>query len=196
MAAIRCLTVVALGAVLAACDGSAHPTRVDEVFRGDPTLDLAAAGASVTGGGHYDVLGLDVQFAVGAVRGPDGGASGRFHITADEGGGLTVDFSGTVTCLTVDPVNRRAWIGGVVTANRSTDPDLLTEIHEPGDDVWFRVRDAGAGQGVVDRTSFYGFKGAAGIQTSAEYCAARIWPDNDARTWPVTSGNISVRAPS
>ncbi len=96
----------------------------------------------------------------------------------------------------MDPVNHRAWIGGVVTANRSTDPDVLTDIHEPGDDVWFRVLDSGEDHEVVDRTSFFGFKGAAGIQTSAEYCEVTIWPDNDARTWPVTSGNISVRAAS
>jgi hypothetical protein len=147
---------------------------------------------SATGGGHYDISGLIVQFAFSAVQQPNGAAAGQFHIMADEGEGLTVDVAGAVTCLAVDPVNHRAWIGAVVTRNTSTDPDLQTEIHQPGRDVWFRVLDDGEGAGAVDRTTFTGFEGAAGIITSAEYCAARLWPASNARTWPVT-GNISVR---
>lgn len=150
----------------------------------------APLGAS--GGGYYDILGLRVQFAFTAAQTPLGGAAGEFHIYAEEGG-LTVDVAGTVICMTQDPVNHRAWIGALVTRNTSTDPAFQTEIHEVGDDVWFRVLDAGEGGGAQDRTSFTGFKGAAGLDTSPQYCAARIWPDDNARTWPVTEGNISVR---
>jgi hypothetical protein len=148
--------------------------------------------AAASGGGHYSLFGLDVQFGFTTVSLPDGRASGRFHVTADEGGGLLIDFSAHVTCLAVDPVNHRAWIGGVITKNASTDPDLLTDIQQPGHDIWFRVLDAGEGASATDRTTFTGFEGSAGIQTSAQYCAARLWPADNARTWPVT-GNVSVR---
>ena len=163
----------------------------------DPVLARMAAQTDplgATGGGYYDLAGLPVQFAFSSVQSPQGKAAGQFHIYADEGDGLTVDVAGEVICMTEDAVNHRAWIGALVTRNSSTDPAFQTEIHEVGDDVWFRVVDYGEGSSTIpDRTSFTGFKGAAGIQTSPEYCAARIWPDGDARTWPVTAGTISVR---
>ena len=57
----------------------------------------------------------------------------------------------------------------------------------------FRVLDSGEGKNASpDRTTFVGFKGGGGINTSPEYCAARIWPAGDARTWAVT-GNVQVR---
>ena len=149
--------------------------------------------AAASGGGHYSLAGLDVQFRFRAVSHRDGRATGRFHIKADEGGGLLIDFSAEVTCLAVDPANHRAWIGGVITRNRSTDPDLLTTIQQPGHDIWFRVLDAGEGKDAIDRTTFTGFEGGGGIPTSAAYCAARIWPADNARTWPVVRGNIRVR---
>jgi len=146
--------------------------------------------AAATGGGHYALPGLEVQFAFSAVLHGDGRATGQFH--HKEGGGLFIDLSGEVTCLAVDPLNHRAWIGGVITKNTSTDPDLLTDIQQPGHDIWFRVLDAGEGASAIDRTTFTGFEGSGGIQTSAQYCAARLWPADNARTWPVT-GNVSVR---
>lgn len=188
----RGLLVTLAAAALAACEDSNGPPPPRT-----PIAELALSQAAdapppiATGGGHYDIAGLVVQFAFSAVQLSDGKAAGQFHITADEGGGLTVDVAGAVTCLAVDPVNRRAWIGAVVTKNTSTDPDLQADIHQPGRDVWFRVLDAGEGSGVIDRTTFTGFQGAAGFETSAEYCAGRPWPADNARTWPVT-GNISV----
>jgi hypothetical protein len=160
-------------------------------------IDVAAlqacAGPHASGGGQYDINGLAVHFSLNALARPDGSAHGQFrvHTTSD---GLTVDFRARVTCLPVDEVNHRAWIGAVVTRNNSTDPAFLTPIHQPGKDVWFRVVDYGDGNsGVADRSTFLGFEGAAGFKTSDEYCAGRPWPDADARTWPVTSGNITVK---
>jgi hypothetical protein len=95
--------------------------------------------------------------------------------------------------MAVDAVNHRAWVAGVVTKNESTDPDYRADINQPGQDVWFRMLDAGETPGAIDRSTFLGFKGAAGIQTSAAYCAARLWAPNNARTWPVTAGDITVR---
>ncbi len=178
---------------LAAC-GSISPTNPSQATPQQASAAAVTSGPlGASGGGYYDLAGLPVQFAFTATVNPLGAAAGEFHIFADEGGGLTIDVSATVICLAQDPLNHRAWIGALVTRNGSTDPDFQTDINQPGDDVWFRVLDGGEGAGAVDRTTFTGFKGAAGIQTSPEYCAARLWPDNNARTWPVTSGNISVR---
>jgi hypothetical protein len=95
-----------------------------------------------------------------------------------------------VTCLAVDAELGRAWVGGVITQNRSTNPAFTGSIHQVGHDIWFRVLDNGQGQDPADRTSFVGFEGI--IPTSEAYCEMRIWPDGNARTWPVTQGNIQV----
>lgn len=102
-----------------------------------------------------------------------------------------MDISGRVTCLAVDPINGRAWIGGVVEENRSTSPDYIDPITAPGQDVWFRVLDAPDAQGAVDRSTFLGFVGA--FPSSAAYCVQRPWPAGNARTHPVTKGKIEVR---
>ena len=190
----RSVLLAVAASAAGACD--ARPTTGPE--EGQQLRAVANRGrgvvAGTTGGGHYLLQGaFDVQFALSALQKPDGRALGQFHQRL-EAGGLVIDFRGEVTCVAVDPLTNRAWIGGVVTENRSTDPAFSTPIHQPGRDVWFRVVDYGeGGDSPPDRTSFLGFQGAAGIITSAEYCEARIWPEGDARTWPVTSGNIQVR---
>jgi len=179
------------GLALLACDNS-RPVAPYPDVRADRFAVLErdeAELASAEGAGHYDILGLDVAFRFEAEQRQDRKAKGEFRVRTGEGGGLIVDFMGKVTCLAVDPVNHRAWIGGMVTRNRSTDPDYLTKINRPGRDIWFRVLDMGD----ADRSTFVGFEGAAGIETSAEYCALRLWPDDNARTWPVTEGGITVR---
>src|SRR3546814_12971118 len=64
---------------------------------------------------------------------------------------------------------------------RSTRTDTLfpytTLFRSKGDDIWFRVLDMGSGPGVVDRSTFVGFEGAAGFRTSRDYCAGRPWPE-------------------
>jgi hypothetical protein len=57
-----------------------------------------------------------------------------------------------------------------------------------GDDAWFRVLDSDDG----DRSTAMGFAGE--IPTSEEYCELQIWPDNNDRTHPVTSGQITLRS--
>lgn len=176
---------------LAACTES--PAVAPEVV-----ADLAAPAARgaaapevrVTGAGEYDILGLLVRFQIAALQEGDA-AWGMFHVYADQGDGLIVAFTGRVICMAVDPVNRRAWIGGLITQNRSTDQAFRDAIHEPGDDIWFRVLDP-AGSEASDRSTFVGFKGAAGFDTSPQYCAGRPWPDANARTWPVVRGGIRV----
>jgi len=149
----------------------------------------AVAGASqpsaVTGGGWFLFAGsIPMQFGFSAVARSDGSASGSFHhfYVAD---GFTYDFWGSVTCATFDPLNHRAWIGGVLTEVSSTDPDVGVA---PGDDAWFRVLDSPDG----DRSTAMGFVGA--FPSSAAYCTEQPWPDGSARTHPVTRGQITIHA--
>jgi hypothetical protein len=185
-----CYTVV--GLALLGCDESRQLTPLASV---DPRLSRSLTQevdevGSAQGNGRYDVLGLIVEFSFTAHTKDNGqGNKGEFRVYADEGDGLIVDFEAKVTCLGLDPVNHRAWVGGKVKENRSTDPTLLTAIHEKGDDIWFRVLDDPSG----DRSSFVGFEGAAGFATSAAYCAGKPWPDGNARTWPVVAGDIAVQ---
>ena len=176
---MRKLSVLFLGTIIATA------SLVAPKVIAAPVID------SASGGGHYLVAGsLDVQFAFSAVQHGDGQVSGSFHDSTNDGLGI-VDFDADVTCLAVDRDLGRAWIGGVITANRSTSPDYTDELHQPGHDIWFRVLDSGQG-GDQDRRTFDGFEGGA-FPSSAAYCAARPWPADNARTWPVTQGNITVQ---
>ena len=105
-----------------------------------------------------------------------------------------IEFEGDVTCVTDDPANHRAWIGGVITANRSThavvhDARARRSATTSGSasSTTARARNAPA-----DRASFVGFEGDLEIPTSAAYCALQPWAADDARTWAVTEGNIQV----
>ena len=156
------------------------------ILAGTVAASESVTGAA-TGGGHFLFSGsLDVQFGFTAVAKADGSAQGSFHqsYTLE---GQTTSYWGTVTCLSVDTVNHRAWIGGVVTKVQSDDP----EARMVGEDVWFRVLDSGQGQGVADRSTFFGFTPL--FESSAAYCAGRPWPADNARTHPVIAGNIQVR---
>ena len=190
-----CLILIAAAAT-AGCDSSAT-TEVAKVGVGDDlrlSVDGNAGRIAATGGGKYLLQGIvEVQFAFSSIQHADGKAMGQFHQKFDNGGPV-VDVSGTVTCMAVDPVMRRAWIGGVITKNESTDPSVSGGIFEPGHDVWFRVVDYGEGSNASqpDRTTFLGFENNPTIKSSAQYCAERPWPEGDARTWPVTEGNIQV----
>ena len=192
---MRRLNSVTLLAVLGCACQNVAPLRPSQGLAGgtDPASSPNGVAISTTGGGTYDA-GVIVRFSMSAVQNDLGQAAGEFHHKT-ELGGLAVDVSGRVTCMAVDAVNRRAWIGGVVTANRSAHPGFTTDIHQVGRDVWFRVLDAGEGQAEPDRTTFLGFEGAAGIFTSAEYCIEKIWPDDppNARTSALLNGNIQVR---
>lgn len=154
----------------------------------------SAAGTGTSGGGNFLLLNtIDASFNFNAVPTGNGGAVGHFFQSFVFQGQL-VEFRGTVTCVAADTDTGRAWIGGVVTENNSTHPNFTTPRTQPGRDVWFRVLDAGEGAGAnPDRTTIYGFEGDRGIITSEQYCAARLWLDGNANTFPVTNGNIQVR---
>jgi hypothetical protein len=140
---------------------------------------------------------LPGTLAFGAVQHADGTAHGQFLIELDlqdQFGGGVASFRGRVTCLSVDEDTGRAWIGGVVTANTSTNAGFRDdETTQVGDDIWFRVLDDGRGPTATDRTTFAGFEGGGGILTSQEYCDDQLWPDDNDRTHPITTGQVQVR---
>ena len=184
---------------VAACTSQSEPTEPTERRLSTAALNASeAVQYSASGGGIVGFSAIagatDGHFTFNASVSGDGRVRGHFHQWRMRNG-LVVEFSGDVTCLTIDAARGRARIGGVVTENKSTDPAFLTENHEVGDDVWFRVQDGGEGKDAADASTTYGFKPTL-VNTSAEYCALPFdglpaW--NPATTFPLVSGNIQVR---
>jgi hypothetical protein len=186
---MRAVSITLLATLL-----TAAPIAVDaDDRRGTAALGITAASA---GGGRYTVVAADgslveMLFGYAAVTGRNGRTRGHlFHVGTFQG--ATIEFHGEVTCMAVDTENHRAWIGGVITKNRSTHPTYRdSAFAQVGHDIWFRVLDADpSGTGEPDRTTFVGFEGA--IPSSEAYCRDRIWPDGNARTWDV-EGNVIVK---
>jgi hypothetical protein len=192
---VRLLLVLAI----AGCSAENAPTVPQDVGNMRPVLNAGQGVlAHASGGGIVDFSAVagagNGHFSFTATVQGDGSVVGRFR-QRRERNGLLIDFSGNVTCLTVNSELHRARIGGVITENNSTDPAFLTDNHQVGDDVWFRVEDGGEGNGAVDASTSYGFKPTL-VNTSAEYCALPFtglpaW--NPATTFPLLSGNIQVR---
>lgn len=174
-----------LGALAAGCAGPTAPDAGRGAARPAPGMAELGVLEQVTGGGQFvhPTFGT-ITLSFYADRHADGSVTGRFQQHQPVFG---FTYKGDVTCFAIDQVNHRAWIGGVLT--HSNDPDTLTEV---GDDAWFRVLDLGASNIGPDRSTFLGFKGGGGITTSEEYCQVKIWPDGNARTWPVEQGNIEI----
>jgi hypothetical protein len=176
-----------LALVALACGPTAPETsRTDITSSGLEANSEELTSEKVTGAGQFvhPVFGT-VTFGFTAKRHDDGRISGTFFQNQHD---LGFVYAGKVTCFAIDPVNQRAWIGGVLTY--SNDPDPVTEV---GDDAWFRVLDTGKGSSEPDRSTFMGFEQPPpGIVTSEEYCQLKIWPAGNARTWPVVHGKIVI----
>ncbi|HUF66105.1 MAG TPA: hypothetical protein VMM17_09015 [Gemmatimonadaceae bacterium] len=184
-------SLVALAGIVMACDS---PTAI-ELAAIEPSLSREnAVVASASGGGKAQLpAGFSLlSFAFTANLRGTGDATGHFRQVYESALG-TVDFQGTVTCVSFDADNNRAWIGGVITKNNSTHPNVQGAIHQPGRDVWFRVVDNGEGDSPDDRTTVFGFEGGGNIFTSEQYCAAQLWTAGDVNTWAAIDGNIQVR---
>ena len=199
------LVVAAICVLLAACSTPTGPSlqspvAADGVATASVSPMTAATGQTpvtkAVGGGTFIITLADastavVDFSLSALSTTGDNVTGRFHHRTTLGG-LAVEFVGETTCLTVDSVNHHAWIGGVIIENRSKHPSYTTPRTQPGEDIWFRVLDNGVADAPDDRSTFVGFAGDAGIGTSEEYCQVQIWPDGNARTWPVVRGNITL----
>ncbi len=204
------LSTILVGTVIfIGCEPLTAPSpgavSVEEAYATSAFSKNTPVTAQSTGGGRYDLPlageSFPGKFSFSAMQFGDEGAGGqlRFVLDLEDGipgviaGGM-VEFHGDVTCVSVDREQGRAWVGGVITQNRSTQPDFRDDATtQVGKDIWFRVLDDGEGKGATDRTTFVGFEGGGGIITSQEYCEARIWPDGNARTNPVVAGNIQVQ---
>jgi len=188
---------------LAGCSSASEPVAplptTSAALNSDDVVMIRAAdhGIKVKGQGVLDLGGptADATFEFVAEQKSNGRVKGHFRMTRPRGA-FVVDFTGRVTCVTTDPAfPGRARIGGVVTRNSSTDPAFLTENHEVGDDVWFRVQDGSVGGGAVDASTTYGFKPTL-VNTSAEYCALPFdglpwW--NPASIFPLKEGAIRLK---
>jgi len=183
---------------VAACTSQSEPTVPTAPPVSGASMDASqAVQYSASGGGIVGFSAIagatDGHFTFNASVTGDGKVHGHFHQRRSRLG-LVVEFSGDVTCLTIDPVRKRARIGGVITENNSTDPAFLTENHDVGDDVWFRVQEGGEGNDAVDASTTYGFKPTL-VETSEQYCALPFdglpaW--NPASIFPLVAGNIQV----
>jgi hypothetical protein len=195
---------VLLVLAIAGCTADGAPTVPRDVENMRPVLNSGqGVVAHASGGGivNFSTAGVgNGHFNFTATVKGDGSVVGSFRQRREQAG-LVIDFSGIVTCLTVNSELHRARIGGVITENNSTHPNFLTENHQVGDDVWFRVQEGGEGKDAVDASTTYGFKPTL-VNTSAEYCALPFtgfvpgtttlaW--NPASTFPLLSGNIQVR---
>lgn len=183
--------IICAGLATLGCQESGQPTGPEI----QPQLSNNGILASVTGGGHNRGSNLDIKFSFSALQtDADGSGTGQFRFSVIFQGEL-VEFHGRVTCVTFDAQNSRAWVGGVITENNSTHPFWTQDINDVGRDIWFRAVDYGEGDNApqMDRNTFVGFEGNAGIITSAEYCDAKIWPDGDARTNAVSQGDVQVQ---
>jgi hypothetical protein len=169
----------------------------------EPAFDMSNGGptAIASGGGRFFdswFLGSEWQFAFTAQqREPSGAADGRFRFVASFGGDA-IELHGRVTCMMADPATNRAWIGGVITLNRSEQPffrdDPLFRVGEP---QWFRVVDNGEGSTAdePDRTTRLFWRGSGGFQDEWAFCASGFWPVVDGVerfTDPLIQGNIQV----
>ena len=163
-----------------------------------PMLLFLASSACAQGAGVIDLSSggaTDADFRFVATRTADGTVHGHFRQSRMRGT-LLVEFEGRVTCLTTDPAfPGRARIGGVITANNSTDPAFMTVNHAVGADAWFRVQDGADAAGAVDSSTTLGFKPTL-VDTSDQYCALPFdglpwW--NPASIFPLKHGTISVR---
>ena len=187
---IAATSVLSLALAAAGCQTPVAPGPESGISVGQGAQDLQGVQTTATGGGHYTIPdGIDLGFSFSALMLPNGRAEGNFrhHGVAD---GELIDFKAEVTCLSVDAVNHRAWIGGVITENRSTHPQFMTAVHQVGHDIWFRVQDngPGAGDATPDVTTIVGFETVA-IPSSIFYCTTQPWRTNN--VWPV-AGNLIV----
>lgn len=187
----RSLVAVCSCFALASCENTTSPEPTPA-----PDLHFRHFGPTSfgVGAGRFAIGELSVRYIFSGLLFGNGSAIGSFYHSVDLGEGERAEFVSKVTCLAFDPANGRAWFGGVILKNNSTaGSGFVGAITQPGKDIWFRVLDTGQSAD-PDRSTFVGFEGSAGFTTSAEYCQGKPWPDLNARTNPVTQGEIVLKS--
>ena len=113
----------------------------------------------------------DMTFKFNATTYADESVDGEFSYSASADAG-TLDIEAEITCVSLDNEAGRAWIGGKITRNGSTDPRFAGG---PGAQVWMRALDRNA-QKIQPLVS--GPLMAAGkIKTAGDYCDNKPWSD-------------------
>jgi hypothetical protein len=114
---------------------------VHRVSVGSPDACLALVGATHPG--------CDGNFSFTAIEYADGSVSGQYTDRFANGDG----FHAVIDCLVVD--GNRAWVSGVITSGRVTDPDTGEVFDLAGLDVFTSVQDNGtSANDPVDQISF------------------------------------------
>ena len=146
-------TLAVLG--VAACE-SPQPVAPDLIGGGELASTSSQTVVGHANGEGVANVGVPMDFVFNALLSADGSAKGEGYHHALLNGNV-IEFRTRVTCVSIDPVNNRAWVGGVITENNSTDPARMQPRNQVGRDIWWRVVDYGDGQsGVVDRTTSSG----------------------------------------
>jgi hypothetical protein len=122
------LTFAAAVALMLATMASATSPIVHRVSVGTPDACLDLAGTHP---------GCDGNFSLTAIKRADGSVSGQYTDRFARGDG----FHAVVDCLVVD--GNQAWVSGVITQGRFTDPETGEETDLSGFYVFTRVQDNG-----------------------------------------------------
>ena len=128
---VRVSSSLAFGATVAlilATMASATSPIVNRVSVGTPDACLDLAGTHP---------GCDGNFSLTAIKRADGSVSGQYTDRFARGDG----FHAVVDCLVVD--GNQAWISGVISRGKFTDPDTGEEFDLAGLNVFTRVQDNG-----------------------------------------------------
>jgi hypothetical protein len=134
------LVAVAVALILTTMAFATGPV-VHRVSVGSPDACLALVGAAHPG--------CDGNFSFNAIEYADGSVSGQYTDRFANGDG----FHAVIDCLVVD--GNRAWVSGVITSGRFTDPDTGEVFDLAGLDVFTSVQDNGtSANDPVDQISF------------------------------------------
>lgn len=112
---------------------------------------------------------MTVMFNANAYK--DESVDGTFSYSASAEAG-TIDIEAEIICVSLDNEAGRAWIGGRITRNDSTDPRFAGE---PGNEAWMRAADRNADkkQPLVSGPLTAGDK----IENASDYCNEKPWSE-------------------
>lgn len=137
------MILLAAASLLAACATTPPPAAPaggpakEAVQPADNAADPGEYKAMTFGRGIARAEGSEVSFQYSVSVYIDDRVEGTFVYAAETPSG-TIDLAGEVSCTTLDHELGRAWIGGALTRNDSTDPRYTAA---PGSEAMFRVLD-------------------------------------------------------
>ncbi len=149
---------------------------------------LAAGGGpgqSVTGHAEVPVIGIVEKYSVNAIRRPDGTVSGEWQVKDKFGPGANFTIHGDVTCFSIQPDGKTAFIGGIVERNPFGIP-------AGSEAVWTIVDNGEGGAAPADLATDLTFGFAPGSGVAAFHCATGLGFTNIPPT-PILRGNLQVR---